>query len=143
MGWAFVFLGLLTIAIGSFMLYYGQDLVRNPPKPTQVERRVILAPVQERLLELLVKYQRQFATHKLVVSRVNGGLHFDGEPEKGADINLIQELYGEGDEAARAAQFEELMESMPTEYVRFYGETRLDNPFVVSVTEPGMAYLRR
>ena len=47
-----------------------------------------------------------------------------------------------GEDVARASQFEKLLESMPPEYIRFYSESRFDNPFVISVTESGMRYLR-
>ncbi len=100
-----------------------------------------LSPVQERLLELLAEYQKKFATGKLVIIRKNGALHFDNDPDKGAEISLVRDLYG-SDESGNAIRFEQLMESMPGEYVRFWGEARLDNPFVVSVTDAGMKYLR-
>ncbi len=143
MGWVFVIIGLMGIATGTFMVYYGQDLLRRPPEQSQpaVEQQTLL-PAQERLLGLLAKYQREFATNKLVISREGGTLHFDGEPEKGQGISLIRDLYGMGEDDTRGTQFEELMESMPPEYVRFFGEARFDNPFVVSVSRLGMQYLR-
>jgi hypothetical protein len=143
MGWVFVILGLVLGAIATFMVYYGQDLLRSPKaEPPRIERRALM-PVQERLLEVLAKYQKAFAASKLVVSRTNGRLYFDGDRNKGKDTNLLTDLYGsaEGD-VSRAGEFEKLMESMPAEYLRLYGEARLDNPFVVSVTEDGMKYLR-
>ena len=144
MGWTFVILGLTTAAIGTFMVYYGRDLIRSPVVSSQAGiERPTLAPEQERTLELLVKYQKKFATNKLIIGRKTGKLHFDGDPEKGKEISLVHELYGVGiGDVARAAQFEKLLESMPPDYVRFYGESRFDNPFVISVTEAGMKYLR-
>ena len=144
MGWVFVMLGLIIGAIGAFMVYYGQDMVRRPPEqPHATLERPTLAPEQERMLELLAKYQKLFAVNKLVVSRKMGTLFFDKEPEKAKDISLIRDLYGVGGEdVARSSQFEKLLESMPPEYIRFYSEARFDNPFVVSVTESGMKYLR-
>ncbi len=144
MGWTFVILGLVTIAVGTFMIYYGQDLLRRPMQSVPVRAEMlILSPGQERLLELLAKYQKMFAANKLVVSRRKGTLHFDGKPEKGKGISLLHDLYGvdESDES-RASEFEKLMESIPLDYLRLYGEARLDNPFVVSVTNKGMKYLR-
>ncbi len=137
-------LGLMTAAIGTFMIYYGQDLLRRPRESVAVQAELPgLAPAQERLLELVAEYQKKFAASKLVVSRKKGTLHFDDEPEKGKDISLLHDLYGVGEEnAARVAEFERLMETVPQEYLRLYGEARLDNPFVVSVAEKGMKYLR-
>lgn len=144
MGWLFVMLGLLTGAIGAFMVYYGQDMVRRPPEqPHATMERPTLAPEQERMLELLAKYQKLFVVNKLIVSRKMGTLFFGKESEKAKDISLIRDLYGvSGEDVARASQFEKLLESMPPEYIRFYSESRFDNPFVVSVTESGMRYLR-
>ena len=106
-----------------------------------IETGPALTPVQERLLELLAHYQKQFGVGKLVVLRNNGGLHFDNEPQKGAGISLLRDLYGSGD-PGNAIRFEQLMESMPPRYVRTFAEMRLDSPFVVGVTDAGMAYLR-
>lgn len=100
-----------------------------------------LSPVQERLLELLAGYQKQFGVGKLVISRKHGTLHFDNEPQKGAGVSLIRDLYG-SDVSDNAVRFEQLVEGMPADYLRFYGEARFDNPFVVSITEAGMRYLR-
>ena len=142
MGWIFILLGVLTMAIGSFLVYYGQDLVRHPQPVAMEAPEIALSPPQERLLGLLADYQRQFAATKLVVDRRRGVLHFDDEPEKGKGISLIADLYGAGQEEARASEFERLMESLPPRYARFYGESRLDNPFVVTVTSEGTKYLR-
>lgn len=100
-----------------------------------------LSPLQERLLELLVQYQKRFAATKLVISRRTGRPHFDNEPQKAAGASLMRDLYGSED-PQRASEFEKLMESMPPEYIRLLGEARLDNPFVASVTGEGMRYLR-
>jgi hypothetical protein len=101
----------------------------------------ILQPPQEQLLTLLANYQRRFAAHKLVVGRKNGKLHFDRDPKRDEGISLIDDLFGHVD-PIDATRFEELMERMPPEYLRFYQETRLDSPFVVSVTNTGLRYLK-
>lgn len=120
-----------------------QDASRSRPIEVKIAgtKPPILSPPQERLLELLVQYQKRFAATKLVVGRKTGRLHFDNEPQKGTGISLIKELYASED-SQRAAEFERLMESMPSEYVRLLGEMRLDSPFVVSVTDEGMRYIR-
>ena len=117
-----------------------QETVAKLSQPV-VETSPALTPLQERLLELLAGYQKQFGAGKLVVLRNNGGLHFDNEPEKGAGISLLRDLYGSQD-AANAIRFEQLMESMPMHYIRTFPEMRLDSPFVVSVSDKGMEYLR-
>ncbi|MER3423139.1 MAG: hypothetical protein C4293_07815 [Nitrospiraceae bacterium] len=144
MGWSFIGLGLLLIGIGGFLTYYGQDLLQQPPSITQTSGEMpVLSPVQERLLELLADYQKKFTANKLIISRRSGSLHFDDDTKKGSDLSLIKDLYGStANLSQRATEFEKLMEGMPSEYVRLLGETRFDNPFVVSVTEKGMKYLR-
>ena len=141
---AFVTIGIVLIAIGSFLGYYGgkELLSARSPSPFQAER--VLSLYQERLLGLIYKYQRDYASSKLVVAR-NGSIFFfdDQERRKTVKITLLTELYGskEGDEL-RKGEFVSLMESLPLEYIRFHTEARFDNPFVVSVTEAGIKYLR-
>jgi hypothetical protein len=106
------------------------------------ELRPILLPPQEQLLELLAKYQKKFSASKLVISRSNGRLYFDDDPERGADVSLIKDLYGSVDER-NAGRFEELVQNMPTQYLRLIAEARFDNPFVMNVTEAGIKYLER
>ena len=142
MGWLFVALGLLTIAGGTFLVNYGQNLVRHPHPASAESHEIVLNPEQERLLGLLADYQKQFAATKLIVGRKTGVLHFDGEPERGQGISLISDLHGEAQTEARVSDFERLMESLPLQFVRSYGESRFDNPFVVSVTREGTKYLR-
>lgn len=102
----------------------------------------VMTPVQERLLEILAKYQRKFAASKLVVGRKDGKLHFDDDPAKAAGLSVVADLYG-SETPARQAEFERLVESMPPEYLRLIPESRWDSPFVVSVTEKGMTHLRK
>jgi hypothetical protein len=144
MGWIFIVLGLFLIGIGGFMTYYGQELLRQPQSTAEASGEMaVLSPVQERLLELLAGYQKKFAADKLIISRKTGSLRFDNDPKKGSDVSLIRDLYGStANLSGKAAEFERLMEGMPSEYVRLLGEARLDNPFVVSVTQKGMKYLR-
>lgn len=102
----------------------------------------VMSPLQERLLEVLAQYQRRFAASKLVVDRKDGKLYFDDAPSKGAGLSVVADLYGT-EAPKRQAEFERLVESMPPEYLRILPEARWDNPFVVSVTEQGMRYLRK
>ena len=99
-------------------------------------------PQQERLLELLRAYQKKSGAYKLVISRSDGRLHFDDDPRRGGDVSLVKDLFGAVN-SRNAGRFGELVEAMPSEYVRVAAESRLDNPFVLSVTEAGVAYLAR
>lgn len=109
--------------------------------PTTSPTQTVLTPSQERLLEVIAKHQRDFGVNKLVVGRKTGLLHFDDDNTRGDDVNLLRDVFG-SENAANGAQFEELVESMPSEYLRLLSETRWDSPFVVNVTETGMSYLR-
>jgi hypothetical protein len=100
----------------------------------------VITPVQEKLLGLIAKYQGQFAANKLVIGR-SGNLTFDGQRDKGKDINLIVDLYGANSPAAQQ-NFVDLMHNIPLEYLRYISEMRWNSPFVVSLTDRGMRYLR-
>jgi len=139
----FIVLGLILIGIGGFLTYYGQDMLGRTGQPSAVvEVSPALSPRQERLLELIAAYQRQFAAEKLIISRRNGSLHFDSDPERGKDISVLKDLFGKSAKPEeRSVEFQNLMESLPPEYVRFFAETRLDSPFVVAVTPRGLEAL--
>lgn len=101
----------------------------------------ILSPSQERLLTLIADYQRKYASNKLIISRTDGRLVFDGNPDKGKEVSLVRDLYGAID-SGKEKEFVELMESMPIDYLRVFPEMRWDSPFVVGVTEAGSNYIR-
>jgi hypothetical protein len=103
--------------------------------------RPVLSPSQERLLILRADYQRQYAASKLVVSRKDGRLHFDGDLEKGKDVSLIRDLFGSVD-SSKQTEFVGLMESIPPEYLRSFPEMRWGSPFVVGITDSGSRYMR-
>lgn len=119
----------------------GRDLIiTNAPleqRPTPT-----LLPAQRRLLELVASYQKQFASSRLIVGRSDGRLHFDGDPNRASDISFVAELFGVAS-PHNAGRFEELVQGMPTDFLRVTSEARWDNPFVLSVTEAGMAQLAR
>jgi hypothetical protein len=137
--WARVFL-LVWLLIGAGVLIFTPRTIDHP-KPPSASTSPILSPPQERLLGLLAQYQRQFAADKLIIDRKGGTLHFDDNAKKGEGISLVRDLYGSEDSTNRTA-FERLVESMPPDYVRLFPETRWGNPFVLSVTEAGLRYLR-
>jgi len=89
---------------------------------------------------VLAGYQKQFAASRLVVSRTDGRLHFDDDPKRGSDVSLIADLFGSVSEY-NAGRFEELVHSVPVEFIRVTSEARWDNPFVLSVTAAGMVEL--
>jgi len=120
---------------GAAIYQAGRDITIAKPPSTPA-----LLPQQRRLLELLAKYQHQFGASKLIIARADGGLFFDGDRARGAGVSLIRDLFGMVDER-NAGRLEELMQSMPPQFVRLIAEARFDNPFVVSVTAEGISYL--
>jgi hypothetical protein len=102
----------------------------------------VLQPLQEKLLELLYKYQKQFGATKLVVSRDEGRIYIDDKNGQGSTESLINDIYGSITER-NAGLFEALVENMPPEYVRLFPENRLDTPFVISITNEGSRYLHQ
>lgn len=144
MGWAFIILGLVVASVGAFLTYYGQSLLgEKPPAQSSTLSERLLTPSQERLLALLFRTQRDFAATKLIIGR-DARVYFDDpERRKSLKINFLSELFGsKDDDQSRLSDFVSLMESLPTEYVRFLPEARMDNPFVVSITPGGVKYLR-
>ena len=93
----------------------------------------MLTAQQDRLLHLVYQYQNKFDRQKLVVGRYDGKL-LDVDPQ----TNLAIDVLGR---EAQGNEFEMLMDNMPPEYVRFFPETRFDNPYVVAVTDAARSYL--
>jgi len=99
-----------------------------------------LQPQEEALLTIIHKYQVQFSAKKLIIGRT--GAIFDDPNRKNTDINVAAELFGsENVSSEQLQEFESLIEGMPENYLRFFPETRLGSPFVVSITEEGIRYL--
>jgi hypothetical protein len=138
--WSVLFIGSMVF-VAPYRLWYSEHAALAE-KRIDIDKPAfqVISPAQDKLLSIIAKYQKHFAITKLIVGR-NGGLHFDGDRSKGMGVDFVAELYGRNDAAAQA-NFISLMESMPVEYIRFFPEMRLDSPFVVSVTNRGMGYLK-
>ncbi len=117
----------------------------NPSNEATTQQSVhnlkpLLKAQQERLLALINSYQAELGARKLIVDRHNGTLYFDDPQRSEPKYNFMKDIYGSMQQS-NAGLFEELMESMPPEYVRFFPEARFGNPFVISITEEGKLYL--
>jgi hypothetical protein len=115
------------------------DAQRRSPESASVDRTV-LSPEQEALLRILYERQTELGARKLGVGR-EGAVYFD-EPERQSHINIVTDRNGSHGEPSLAQEFQVLMESMPPEFGRYIPETRLDCPYVLSVTPAGRGYLR-
>ncbi|MGH6889414.1 MAG: hypothetical protein ACREHF_09480 [Rhizomicrobium sp.] len=101
----------------------------------------IVSPAQEKLLSVIAGHQRQFAAKKLIIDRKIGRLYFDEDRERGKGILIIAEMFGENAPDGER-RLEELMYSIPTEYLRLLPEGRLGDPYVVAITDAGLRYVK-
>ena len=83
--------------------------------------------------------------NKLIIGRHDGCLYFDEkEKREKHKINIIGELFDiKSDYSSREKEFESLMLSIPSNLLRTIPETRADSPYVIQVTEEGIAYLKK
>ncbi len=150
MGWGFIGMSVVLGGISLFLLYYGQHLLRNPSASQPAvaisapELPALTAP-QEGALAVIDLYQQRFAASKLIIRR-DGGLFFEGDTKENSrapEVNLIEDLFGPAATAkSHGSPFEELMDGIPSEYLRRFPETRLDSPFVVTLTPAGRSRVR-
>lgn len=96
----------------------------------------ILSPQAEKLLSLIYKYQKNLGLNKLIISKEDGALHFDEEERREKyKVNFIGELFDiKSDYASRANEFENVMLSVPSNFLKTIPETRFGSPYVVRVT---------
>lgn len=141
--WTSILLGVLTALSVGGAYYFERQLQREKDKKI-AELEALqpreLSEQQERLLDILYTHLTRFQARKLVIGR--GGRLYAAEPghETVVGINLAEQLLSTaGDLPTRGQEFEALMESMPPAYVRMLSETRLDSPFVVTLTDAGIA----
>jgi hypothetical protein len=126
------------ISVGSQSAAVINNIVQQPSTSTAPT----LSPSQERLLMLIADYQQKYAANKLIISRTDGRLFFDGNPDRGKEVSLVRDLYGAID-FSKQKDFVDLMDSMPPEYLRVFLETRYGSPFAVGITDSGSNYIRK
>ena len=76
-----------------------------------------------------------------VVILHSGQLFLNSSDSKEAPVDLATEVLGKDNSETLAREFEILIEGMPSIYLEKLPETRWGSPFVVTVTEAGIAYL--
>lgn len=109
--------------------------------PLLRNQQQVLTPMATKLLETLYRYQVETGLNKLVIGR-NGEVHFDEQNlQTKYRLNVITDLFStQTDTSSRIREFEYIMDSIPATYLARIPETRLDNPYVVQVTEEGVRY---
>ncbi len=140
------------VVAAALLVAFGQQYIRrgwdarfrpSPPGSTPAQQEV-LTQEQESLLRAIDDLQVRLTLNKVVISR-NGDVLTPEDKVKQTGVNLVRQLFGEAPPGSEGthARFVALIESVPTRYLRFFSETRMGNPLVVSVTDEGRRYLRR
>jgi hypothetical protein len=158
LGWALIVVGSLIGVAGAILLWAGQQIVTNPERlvpPFPAAQSVpapVLNPQQHKLLERIHAIQQEFG-QKYIVLGMHGRVHFDDQDlNKQQRIDLTVEIL-RGDPVPEDNQmadreFEGLIDSMPTEYLRRLDREdpskhlRFGQNVVVSISEDGIRYLR-
>ncbi|MCB1214088.1 MAG: hypothetical protein KDK66_01305 [Deltaproteobacteria bacterium] len=140
-------IGIIQIATGSFLTIYGPSLIHKDDIKTNdaISKNRPLSPPQAKLLRLLYDTQTKAGTNKLIISSTNGSIFWDDETlRKKYNFNVIADFYSiDKDFESKSNDFENLIHSIPIEYLKHIPEMRWDSPYVVSVTEEGIRYLRK
>lgn len=132
--WSWI-VGILVFVLGlSFQLEYsvgsnkGKSEVADSASTTSLQG---LTVEQLILLREIWTYQKTNNLSKVVIDR-EGFVLDDAKGEK-TKINLAVKALGE--DRGYPLRFEQLMVSMPAQFLRLIPETRFDSPYVVSVPE--------
>jgi hypothetical protein len=140
LGYVFIVFGFLFLGISSVSFWIGQEIIRKPIVISQFE----LEPESLRLLSYLYILQVKNDLHKMIIFK-NGSF---SEKHNGIDrdINIIQDFFNlqvKGDILEKnVIAFEKLIFKIPVTYLRNIPETRIGSPYVLSVTQEGIAYLK-
>ena len=133
-------LGVGLFLIGSIFVFLGQDIFRNPEKYTSnLQIQIEAEPL--RLLKYLYELQVKYDLHKLVIGRdgvLSGNINGIAQ-----DINVIQVFFSlnQVDEKAKLS-FEKLLFKIPVTYLRNIPETRSNSPYILSITQEGIAKIK-
>lgn len=128
--------------LGGYLARYDWDSLGNQESTTKPE---VLKPQEEKLLSIIYKYQKDLGLNKLIINRIGGTLYFDDE-EKGRKykINIIGEVFDTiSVSKVHASEFENLILDIPREYLQRIPEARLDDPYVLKITEKGIEYIKK
>lgn len=148
MNWGIIItiIGIIQIAMGTFLTIYGPSLVHKDQIQTgQIENnQKSLSPQQLKLLKILYNIQSETGANKLIISSANGMVHWDNEKMRDKyKLNVFQEFYSiESDFEKKSDEFGNLIHSIPDQYLQRIPETRLDSPYVVRIAEDGIKYIQ-
>ena len=128
--------------LGGYLARYDWDSL-GKPKNSTISR--ILKPQEEKLLSIIYKYQKDLGLKKLIIHRTGGTLYFDEEEKREKyKINIIGEVFDTiSVSKIHASEFENLVLDIPREYLQRIPEARLDDPYVLRITEKGIEYIKK
>ncbi len=139
-----ILIGIIVGAISLFFTIYGQSIkeIKKNHSITNYQNQ-ILNPQEEKLLSLIYKYQKESGLNKLIISR-DGFVYFEGkDKDEQKRINLIGELYNiNSDFKTRSKEFESIILNISEKFLKLIPESRLDSPYVVTITEEGIRYIK-
>lgn len=141
----------LCLVIGTVALLLKWEWIGSPMQPTGASTPTVastkdhggtptLSPRQHGLLRTIHEHQIDWGEDYLMIT-------FDGTLLARADgksMDLVGAIFGEpAQQQTPAHRLNDLVRSMPAEYLRLLPATGYNVDFVVAVTQEGTAYLRR
>lgn len=143
-----IILSFIVLGVG-FKIYYSKQLADRDSEISTLKSKLALGvsdvelnPQQERLLELIDKYQKQFAVDKLLIGPW-GELYLDDINRKSAHINIANELLGGEDPFKNGKQLRDIIFKMPQEFLNKFPEPTISGGVAVTITDSGRKYLKR
>lgn len=104
-----------------------------------------LAEREQRLLRLIADCRLRYKVDKVMVRRDGSSMsavYGNGQTVPVEDVCPLDETFPGSEEGGAAERFEAFVAAIPADYLVALPERRLDNPFVLRVTEMGLRYLR-
>lgn len=127
--WLWIIGVVCGIAIFSYKLGYKSGVSQSSSSKQEITLEQ-LNDDQISLVREIWKYQKSNKLNKVVISR--DGFIFDDAEKKKTTINLAERVLGNRGDQFR---FERLILSIPVYFLKQIPETRLDGPYVVTISE--------
>lgn len=100
----------------------------------------ILDEAQIRLLKNIYNFQVKTPDNKVILAR--DGFIFDDQARKPTSINLVRQVLNKEPDEQSLRELDELILSIPNEFMKLIPEMRWDSPYVIVVTSEGVKKLQ-
>ena len=97
--------------------------------------------MQYQLLKAIYNYQIRHPNNKVIVTKE--GYIFDDLKKKLMSDNLIRQILSKEPDKASMQDFESLISSIPSRFMRLIPENRLSSPYVIVITNQGVEKLKK